>query len=343
MLQALCSMFPQAPIYAAVYDRNATGGVFHGREVRTSFLQNIPLVKRYHHAFSPLMPLAFEQFDLSAFDVVFSVAASFAKGIITKPHTRHICYCLTPPRFLWDDSQRYVQEFAYPRIFKSLVPPLLSYLRIWDRQAAVRVDEFIAISDFVRQRISKYYRRDAHVIYPPVQISRFYLAGRIDEYYLMVGRLVTYKRFDAAVRVFTELGWPLKIVGTGVEYVRLKRIAGPNIEFLGLVSDDRLADLYAHARAVVFPQEEDFGIVPLEAMASGRPVIAYRGGGAIETIIKETGVFFDEQTDESLRNALLQFDPMMFSPHICRTQAEKFDISIFKEKVLNVLKTETNS
>jgi len=335
VLQLLCKLFPDAPLYTTLYDEEATGGVFKDVEIRTSFLQKFPLAKRYHHAFSFLMPIAFEQFDFSNYDLVLSVSSSFGKGIITKPGTNHVCYCLTPPRYLWDDAHKYLSEFRYPSLIKKLVPPVLSYLRIWDKEAALRVDRFIAISRFVQERIKKYYNRDSLVIYPPVDVSKFYIADDTEDYFLMVGRLVSYKKFDIAIRVFNELGWPLKIVGDGIEINHLKRIAKDNIEFCGLVDDVTLANLYAKAQALVFPQEEDFGIVPLEAMASGRPVIAYRGGGAVETVIEgKTGVFFNEQSEASLRKALETFDPQSFNSADCRSRAQEFDTRIFQSNLL---------
>jgi glycosyltransferase involved in cell wall biosynthesis len=334
VLEVLGEQFPNAPIYTTLYDPRSTNGVFEGKEIRTSFLQKIPGAKRYHHAFSALMPLAVEQFDISGFDKAFSVAASFAKGIITKPHTEHICYCLTPPRFLWDDSQKFVNEFRYPGLIKSLSPLVLSYLRIWDQQASKRVDRFIAISEFVRARIRKYYGVDAEVVYPPVDVSKFEVSKTKDEYFLMVGRLVAYKKFDLAIKAFNALGWKLKIVGTGIEEKRLKALAGKNIEFLGKVEDERLGEIYGRAQALIFPQEEDFGIVPLEAMACGTPVIAYRGGGAVETIADEkTGIFFDEQEVGSLVEILKSFNQSSFDPIVCRAQAEIFDTQIFKDKI----------
>ncbi len=293
MLQVFCSSFPNAPIYTLFYDPEATGRVFEGREVRTSFLQKAPLINKYHKFFPLIMPLGIEQFDFSDFDVVLSISSSFAKGIITKPNVKHICYCLTPPRFLWDGSQKFVEDFSYPNYVKKLLPPFITYLRMWDREASLRVDEFWAISDFIKERIKKYYLREANVIYPPVNVNKFYISPNVENYFFMAGRLVSYKRFDLAVRAFNELGWPLKIAGVGPETNRLKKISRRNIEFLGLVSDKRLADLYAHAKGFVFPQEEDFGITPLESMASGRPVIAYGSGGALETVIDgKTGFFF---------------------------------------------------
>lgn len=338
MLLALCAIFPNAPIYTLFYDKNATGGVFEDIDVRTSFLQKIPFVKKYHRGFPLLMPLAVEQFDFSDFDAVISISASFAKGIITKPHTKHICLCLTPPRFLWDDSHKFVEEFGYPRFIKNILPPFISYLRIWDREASYRVDEFWAISNFVKDRIKKYYAKESDLIYPPVNVSKFHISNEQNDYFLMVGRMVAYKRFDLGVKAFNKLGLPLKIVGIGPELNKLKKIAGDNIEFLGLISDERLADIYSKAQAVVFPQEEDFGIVPLEAMASGRPVIAFRNGGASETIVEgKTGRFFDEQTIDSLAYAVKNFDPSKFNPEDCRKQAEKFDASVFENKIIDKL------
>lgn len=336
VLQVLCSTFPDAPIYTLFYDAEATGGVFEDREIRTSFLQKVPFIKKYHRFFPIFMPLAIERFDFSDFDVVLSISASFAKGIITKPGTKHICYCLTPPRFLWDDSQKFVEEFNYPRLIKWILPPLITYLRLWDREASFRVDEFLAISNFVKDRVKKYYLRDSDVVYSPVNVSKFYISNEVSDYYFMVGRLVSYKRFDLAIKAFNKLGWPLKIAGIGPEMKKLQKMANKNIEFLGLISDDKLAELYSHSRAFIFPQEEDFGITPLESMASGRPVIAYRGGGAVETIKEgETGVFFDDQSIDSLISAVKKSKHLNFDPEKCRKQADKFDTPIFQANMLN--------
>lgn len=338
MLQVLCALYPRASIYTLLYDREATGGVFDGREITTSFLQKMPFTKKHHRIFPLLMPLAIEQFDFSEYDLVLSLSASFAKGIITNPHTKHICYCLTPPRFLWDSSQRFMEEFGYPKLVKQFLPPFITYLRVWDKEASLRVDEFWSISNFIKDRVRKYYSSDSKVIHPPVNVGKFHISDRTDDYFFMAGRLVSYKRFDVAIKTFNQNGLPLKIVGTGPELNKLKKVAGKNIEFLGPVSDEKLAQLYSHARACIFPQEEDFGIVPLESMASGRPVIAYRGGGAVETIIEnQTGVFFDEQTAESLKGAVDKFYNLKFKQENCRAQAEKFDIEVFKENILNEL------
>lgn len=337
MLASLCELFPDAPIYTLLYDREATRGLFRGRTVATSFLQAAPFAKRHHQWYPLLMPLAVEQFDFDGYDVVLSLSASFAKGIITSPDTHHICWCLTPPRFLWDNSQRFVEEFGFPRLIKKASGPFLTYARIWDQHAARRVDEFWAISDFVASRIGKYYRCPAAVRYPPVETAKFHI-GEPQDYFLMVGRLVSYKKFDIAIKAFNRLGLPLKIAGAGPELAALRRLAGPTVSFLGPVDDEALVGLYAGARAVVFPQEEDFGIVPLEAMASGRPVIAYRQGGALETVVEsKTGMFFDEQTPESLAVCVDNFYEGAFDPAVCRAQAERFDISFFKQNVFEAL------
>ncbi|MBX4190075.1 glycosyltransferase [Candidatus Parcubacteria bacterium] len=338
MLQVLCDLFPHAPIYTLIYDEKATRGLFKNRTIKTSFLQKFPFSKSHHQLFPVLMPLAVEQFDFSEFDIVISISASFAKGIITKPSTRHVSYYLTPPRFLWDGSQKFIEEFGYPALMKKVIPVFISYLRIWDHDAASRADEFWSISDFVNKRVKKYYNQDSTVIYPPVQLDQFQVSNTIGQYFFMVGRLVSYKKFNIAVKAFTKLGLPLKIAGVGPELKNLKKIAGPNIEFLGMVSDQELATLYSQAQALIFPQEEDFGIVPLESMASGRPVIAYRGGGAIETIVNGvTGIFFDQQHELSLIEAVQKFNQKDFDSTACRKQAELFSVETFKQNILQVL------
>lgn len=337
VLEAFCELFPHAPIYTIVYDKKLTRGAFRERKIVTSYLQKVPFTRSRHRFFPLLMPFAVEQFDLSRFDVVFSDSTSFAKGIITKPTTLHISYCHTPPRYAWDDSHKYIEEFGYTAPLRLLVPLFMNYVRIWDGEAATRVDRFITNSEFVQRRIEKYYRRDAEVIYPPVDTSRFGI-GESKDYFLMVGRLSAYKKFELGIEVFNELGWPLKIVGTGPERRKLEKMAKGNIEFVGAVSDEELAKYYKHAKALIFPQEEDFGIVAVEAMASGKPVIAYRGGGALETVKEgETGMFFDEQMPDSLLGAVRDFKESNFNPIKIREHALQFDKEIFKTKIKEFL------
>jgi len=334
VLEAFCEIWPEAPIFTLVYDKRRTGCAFEGRRIKTSFLQKVPLVRSHHRPFLMLMPLAIEQFDFSKYDLVISDSASFAKGVITRPETLHICYCHTPTRYVWDDSQKYINEFSYPKLIKRFVPPFLNYLRLWDEAASARPDVYLANSRFVASRIKKYYGRRAEVICPPVKTRRFYLSGKNNDYFLMLARFLPYKKIDLAIAAFNKLGWPLKIIGDGPDRRHLRKIAGPNIEFTGLVAEKELPNYFAHCRAFIFPQEEDFGISAVEAMAAGRPVIAFRGGGALEIVEEgKTGIFFDEQTPEALIGALKKFNPVDFNARYISQQAERFDKEVFKDKI----------
>ncbi len=334
VLEAFCQIFPKAPIYTLLYDKEKTGLAFEGRRIKTSFLQKVPLVKSHHRPFLMLMPLAIEQFDLSQYDLVLSDSASYAKGVITSSRTLHICYCHTPIRYAWDDSHRYIEEFGYPGAVKKVIPFFMNYIRLWDEQAAQRVDKFIANSYFVARRIKKYYHRDAEVIHPPVKTQLFYSTNNTDDYFLIVGRFLPYKRFDLAIEAFNQLGWPLKIIGDGPDRKRLEKMAKPNIEFVGQVADEKLKNYYAHCQAFIFPQEEDFGITAVEAMAAGRPVIAYQAGGALEIIRPGmTGLFFKEQTVDCLTETLKKFKPTDFNPQLIRARAEDFDEERFRGKI----------
>jgi len=334
VLEALCEIWPEAPIFTLIYDKQRTGLAFEGRKIKTSFLQKIPFVRAHHRPFLMLMPLGVEKFDLSKYDLVISDSASFAKGVIVRPKTRHICYCHTPTRYVWDDSHKYIREFSYPGFIKNLVPPFLSYLRLWDEAASARPDLYLANSNFVAQRIKKYYDRSSTVIYPPVKTSNFFVSNKIDDYFLLVSRFLPYKKIDLAIEAFNRLGWPLKIIGDGPEGNQLRKIAKANIEFIGLVPEKKLRDYYVRCRALIFPQEEDFGIVAVEAMAAGRPVIAYEAGGALEIIKEgETGIFFKEQTVDSLVAALRSFKIEKFFPQRIREQASRFDKEVFKKKI----------
>ncbi|MBU1292126.1 glycosyltransferase [Patescibacteria group bacterium] len=338
VLEAFGQIFPKAPIYTLLYDKKRTGYAFEGREIHTSFMQKVPFVKSHHRPFLMLMPLAIEQFDLSDYDLILSDSASYAKGVITSPQTLHICYCHTPIRYAWDDSHKYIEEFGYSSLIKKVIPFFMNYIRVWDEQAAQRVDKFIANSRFVSQRIRKYYKRESKVIHPPVKTDLFYVAPKPEEYFLMVGRFLPYKRFNLAIEAFNQLGWSLKIIGDGPERKKLEALANDNIEFLGLVSDQKLRDFYAHCQAFIFPQEEDFGITAVEAMASGRPVIAYQGGGILEIIQSEiTGLFFKEQTTDCLIEVLKKFNPDNFNSQVIRERALEFDQERFKEKIIKFI------
>jgi glycosyltransferase involved in cell wall biosynthesis len=282
------------------------------------------------------MPPAIEQFDLSQYDIVLSDSSSYAKGAITPPETLHVCYCHTPMRYAWDDCQKYIAEFGFPYPIKKIIPFIMNYVRVWDRISAERVDDFIANSKFVSKRIKKYYRRDSHVINPPVNIENFYISREPKKHFLMVGRLMTYKRFDIVVEAFNRLGWPLKVIGRGPELKRLQRMAKPNILFTGRLTEAELARAYAEARAFIFPQEEDFGIVAIEAMASGVPIIAFKGGDIVEHVCEgKEGLFFDEQTPEALIKALKDFCEDDYDPDVIRQGSLLFDREIFKSKIRN--------
>ncbi|MBI4709101.1 MAG: glycosyltransferase [Candidatus Portnoybacteria bacterium] len=341
VLEAFCEIWPEAPIFTLIYDKKRTGGAFESRKIKISFLQKIPFVKSHHRPFLMLMPLGVESFDFSKYDLIISDSSSFAKGIISKPEALHICYCHTPTRYAWDDSHKYVREFGYPVFIRKIIPFFMNYLRIWDQAAADRPDKYIANSRFVASRIKKYYQQESFVIHPPIKTNLFYLSPVAGNYFLIVSRLLSYKRIDLAISAFNHLGWSLKIVGDGPEFRKLKNIAGPTIEFLGLVSDAVLRDLYAKCRAFIFPQEEDFGITPIEAMASGRPVIAFGAGGALETIKEgETGIFFKEQKTDFLIKALIHFQSLEFNPQKIREHALQFDKEIFKRKIKDFVEGE---
>jgi len=331
VLENFCEMFPYAPIYTIVYDDEATHGHFRNRTIRTSFLQKWPFSRSKHRLYPALMPMAIESFDLSAYDVVLSDSSSFAKGVITPPETLHVCYMHTPMRYAWDDCQRYTREFHYPFPIKMTVPFVMNGIRMWDRSSADRPDRIVANSDFVAGRIRKYYRREADVVHPPVDVSSFH-SGKSQGYFLMVGRLIAYKRHDIVIKAFNRLGFPLVIIGRGPEEQRLKKLAKKNVKFLGRVDDTKLGEYYAHCEGFVFPQEEDFGIVAIEAMASGKPVIAYRGGDVIRHVREgKEGVFFHDQTSQGVREAVSVFKKMHFDAKGIQSHARRFDRSIFQE------------
>ncbi|MBI2190099.1 MAG: glycosyltransferase [Candidatus Levybacteria bacterium] len=367
LLLALHELFPKASLHTSVYHKKKAPWA-QAFDVRTSFLQHFPLVSSSHEFYPLLMPLAFESFSFDEYDLVISVTSEAAKGIITKPKTLHICYCLTPTRYLWSGYEEYFKN----GFFRKVSQPFVFYLRTWDRVAAQRPDAYIAISKEVQGRIKKYYRRESEVVYPPVTLlaargpattfpmsARSSLSSKLEPnelrahgspsrvtpryksqngYFLIVSRLVPYKRIDIAVEAFNKLKLPLKIIGVGSEGKRLKSMAGPTIEFLGNLTDVELVSYYKGCRALIFPGREDFGLTVIEAQSFGKPVIAFKGGGAEETVIAgKTGIFFYDQTSNALAKTVKQFQNLSFNSKDCVEQARKFNKIRFKEELMALI------
>jgi len=315
-------MFPDAPLYTSVYSKENASWANVFPEIKTSFLQKIPFAKNHHEFLAPLMPFAFSSFNFDEYDLVISVTSEFAKNINVK-NGKHICYCLTPTRYLWSGYEEY---FNFQ--FSIFIKPLINFLRRVDKKAAKKPDVMIAISTEVQKRIKKYYGRESEIIFPPVALDAQHLrAGppvkNLNGYYLVVSRLVKYKKVDLAIEVFNELGLPLVIVGS-------------NIHFTGFVSEKSLARYYSNAKALIFPQEEDFGIVAVEAQSYGLPVIAYKAGGVTDIISKDTGVFFDKQNKKNLIEAIEKFQNMRFSKELIKRNAGKFSKEKFKKLLLSI-------
>ena len=343
VVEALAELFPQADLFSLVADHSTLAPILQNRKLQTSFLQRVPGAKKFHRHFLFLHPLALEQFDLSDYDLVISSESGPAKGVITSPKTCHICYCHSPMRYIWDMYPEYRRGMKFP------VGPIFSltahYLRMWDYASASRVDYFVANSHFIASRIRKYYGRESTVIHPPVDVSAGKISGEQGGYYIAIGRLVEYKRFDLAIAACTKLGRRLKIIGAGPYEGTLRRMAGPTVEFLGPVSDTELRTNLAGCRALLFPGEEDFGIVPIEAQSFGKPVVAYGSGGVLETVRgilpneaaleNPTGVFFTEQSLSGLTRAMLEFESIesQFHPEILREHSLQFGSGIFKQRI----------
>lgn len=341
--RALYDLFPNAQMYALlVYTRNRDTPLLRGIKVQTSFLQNLPFANQTHQPYLPLMPIAIESFDLRGYDLIFSSSHTVAHGVIPPPNALHICYCHTPMRYGWDMEQQYMSELPAP--IRPFMRATMHRLREWDVTASARVDHFIANSHFVAQRIEKYYRRQAVVIPPPVDTA-FYAIEESprDDYYLIAGRLTGYKRVDLVVEAFRSLDKKLVIIGEGPERKRLERMATSNVSFLGATSREVLREHFSHARALLFPGLEDFGIVPLEAQAMGCPVIAYGAGGVLDTIRDgETGVLFHEQTVSDVRDALARFEAMTFNPDVLRAHARAFSYETFNARISRFVEEKWN-
>lgn len=341
-LEVFCELFPDAHLYTLLHIKGKLSPTIEAMDIRTSFVQRLPMVEKRYRNYLPLFPTAIEMFDLKGYDLVLSSSHCVAKGVIPPPDSLHVSYVYSPMRYVWDMYPHYFGPGKVGRVSGKLIPLFANYLRMWDAASSRRVDDFIAISGYVGKRIEKYYRRSSDVIYPPVDGSSFSVSGRTEDYYLIVSAFAPYKRVDLAVEAFNRLGLKLRIIGTGQDEKRLKELAGPNIEFLGWQSDEAVREHYSSCRALIFPGEEDFGIVPLEAMASGRPVVAYGAGGALETVAPlggpsphPTGVFFHEQTPEALAAAVKKLEDNMdrFDPDNTRAHAMGFDRAVFKKTV----------
>jgi len=332
-LQAISEIFPRSDIYAHVIDAALAETVFPNQHIRSTFISRLPFANRLYQYYLPLMPYALEQLDLRQYDLVISSESGPAKGVIVSPHAMHVSYCHSPMRYVWDMYHNYREQAGI--LTRLAMSPLLHRLRVWDQVSAQRVDHFIANSDFVAARIQKYYRRDSTVIYPPVAVDDFKLSTIREEFYLSVGQLVAYKRPDLLVEAFNASGKPLVIIGEGPLLGRLRRIAKSNVRLLGWQASEVIHDHYRRCRAVILPGAEDFGIVPVEAMACGKPVLAYGQGGALETVIDGvTGLFFSEQTVASLNRGVDAIDAHLskFDPVAIRAHAELFSTATFKHR-----------
>jgi glycosyltransferase involved in cell wall biosynthesis len=345
VLERLCQLFPGADIFTLFYDPERVSPVLRSHHIHASFLN--PL-KRYHRSLLPLMPIALEQFDLREYDLVISSESGPAKGVLTNSNARHICYCHTPMRYLWDLYPMYQSEILRSAWKRVIAAPLAHYLRMWDYASAARVDDFVANSINTQNRIRKAYRRDSQLVYPPVPVESFFWQ-RPEGYYLIVSEFVPYKKLDYAISLCSRTGRKLKVAGGGEQFKSLKKLAGPNVEFCGRVSEQELRTLYAQCNALIMPGEEDFGITAVEAQASGKPVIALGRGGVLESVPLANptgGVFYPEPSQASLEEALVRFERVesAFQPERIRAFAGRFCVSVFDAEMRSILgRTQTGA
>jgi glycosyltransferase involved in cell wall biosynthesis len=347
VLLALHELYPDAPLYTSVYDPKKAPWAKVFPKIYTTFLQKIPLIRNFHEILGIFTPIAFESFNFDNYDLVISITSEAAKGLITRPPTKHICYCLTPTRYLWSDYDSYLESpqkpLGYIPFYKIISKPFLRYAKWWDTVASQRPDKMIAISTEVKDRIKKYYKKDSDIIFPPVDLSGFTnkekeTGGKNGDpkdwknYFLIVSRLVPYKKIDLAINTFNKLSEKLIIIGVGSEEKKLKRLANRNIKFVKNLTDRELAVYYHNTRAFIMPQSEDFGIAAVEAQSFGVPVIAYGSGGAIDTVIHgKTGILFDTQSVEELKKAVIEFDKSRFNKTEIISYAKRFSKEIFKK------------
>ncbi|MDI6785015.1 MAG: glycosyltransferase, partial [bacterium] len=343
VLEVFCELYPDADLFTLLYLKDSVSPIIEKRRIKTSFIQHLPFAHKKYRHYLPLFPLAIEQFDLRDYDLVISTSHCVAKGAISSPQACHICYCHTPMRYIWDLYRDYFPNGKNKRIRNLMISPVVHYLRLWDQVSSNRVDYFIANSKNIADKIRKYYRRDATVIYPPVDTTFFSPAqthAAVD-YYLIVSAFVPYKKIKLAIRAFNQTGKRLKIAGNGPEYNQLKQLANPsNIEFLGWVFGQPLRELYLGCRALLMPGPEDFGITPLEAMSCGKPVIAYKKGGVLESVVENiTGIFFDESTPEAIITAVNRFEQISLSSDQIRQHALTFDKQQFISQISRYIET----
>jgi glycosyltransferase involved in cell wall biosynthesis len=344
VLEQMLMVYPEADVFSLIDALDEENRKFlKGRPVKTSFVQKLPGGKKYYRHCFPIMPLAIEQFDFSPYDMVITSSYAFAKGIITGPRQLHLCYCHSPIRYAWDLQTQYLKESRMDRgPLTWLVRGMLHFIRMWDSRTAAGVDAFMANSRFISRRIEKVYRRDATVVYPPVNIDRFEVGAEKENFYVTASRLVPYKRIDLIIQAFN--GMPdrqLVVMGDGPELPKLRRLAGPNVKVMGYQPQEVLKSHLKRARGFVFAGEEDFGIILLEAQASGTPVIAYGRGGALETVIEnQTGLFFGEQSTESLQGAVAEFESRQWDAQKCRQNAERFSAQVFRDKFQQFVEAE---
>lgn len=331
-------MFPRAPIFTLFHAPDRMHKGFKHADIRPTKLNRLPFTKTKYQWYLPLMAEAIESINLQGYDLVISSCSSFAKGVIADPESVHICYLHTPTRFLWQERLGYVDDLPQPALIKRVIPRYLHKLRTWDRLAADRPDILITNSRISQSRIKRFYQRDSEILEPPVEIERIPLSTKPGSYWLTGGRLVPYKRFDLVVRAFAKLNLPLKIFGDGPEKSKLKKLAGSKTEFLGHIPEQKKIELFQNAIAFLHPQLEDFGITAVEAMAAGRPIIAFGQGGAAETVLDGvTGEFFEVQCWEDIGNAAIRFDPGRYDPRRIRAHAERFSKSRFKERMTELI------
>jgi glycosyltransferase involved in cell wall biosynthesis len=335
VLEAICRLFPEAEIFTLFYEPEKVSPFLRSRTIHVSGLN--PL-RRFYQQLLPLMPLALESFDLRGFDMVISSESGPAKGVLVPSRARHICYCHTPMRYLWDLYPFYRNEAVHSSVRRALMMPFAHYLRVWDFAAAARVDEFVANSENVRRRIRRAYGRNARVLHPPVEVETFHWREP-EGYFLIVSEMAAYKRLDYAVRAFARSGRRLKIVGDGPEYRRLRSLRGPNIEFCGRVPEAELRELYARSQALIMPGEEDFGLTMVEALASGKPVIAYGQGGSAEIVKEDCGILYQDPSCESLENAIRQFESSgrRFDPIRLRSEADRYRPDAFATGLADII------